>query len=510
MNLTRQKRYTEAAEIRQKCLAIARRVYGDKHSLTHMLAVNIADLSQKLTCDPNVVLRDPNLAMKLAMQAVATEPESNLAIQYVGWAHYRLGRWQEAIEALQKSVVLDGKGGDPWQWLGLAMAHWQLNQPEVANDYYGRSAAWLPSSDHVQARQLMTEAETLMNLSAADRENAAIKYLSKRIEKNPQDLDARLLGATFWRVQKQWSKQAADLEVVVQQRPDDFKSLVALSLAYVHLKKGQDCMPHALEMVRLQPDRSIAHWRLGDACHLVKDFETAIGHFERASEIKDVAQVHLARGRSLARLSRWDEALTAVRRHNSMPKTNANGLGWDALLLLRLNKPEEYQKFRRLCVKQMLESSKTAWSIPECIHCSTFGPLSVEEIDQLLNLGIEALKKKPDDANLLRDIGALHFRKGEFTEAMTFLDKAFKIDKGDVYTLLWRAMVQQKSGNNREANAMLKNALELQKSDSESWSDRKAALEIPMLIEEAKALIESPPDRVGDSGNRMAGSSARV
>ena len=35
------------------------------------------------------------------------------------------------------------KGGDPWQWFGLALAHWQLGDKEEALKWYHQSAEWM-------------------------------------------------------------------------------------------------------------------------------------------------------------------------------------------------------------------------------------------------------------------------------------------------------------------------------------------------------------------------------
>ena len=51
----------------------------------------------------------------------------------LGVAHYRAGAWQTATTCLERSMTLR-KGGDAYDWLFLAMAHWQLgHQRRPAN-----------------------------------------------------------------------------------------------------------------------------------------------------------------------------------------------------------------------------------------------------------------------------------------------------------------------------------------------------------------------------------------
>lgn len=482
--------YRKAAELRYKTQAVARQKFGDKHAITHKLTVNMANLSLKLSCDPNIELRDPELAMKLALQAVATEPESTLAIQYVGWAHYRLGSWQDAIDAFDKSINLDANGGDPWQWLGLAMAYWELGQPEIASDHYGSSAAWLLASDHEQARQLIAEAEELMGLSVADRQNAALEHVSGQIEANPHDLNALALRAKYLGKKEQWAEQAADLEVIVQHRPDDFKSLNMLCQIYFRLRDGEKLRAHSDTMMRLRPGDKGSIIRVGQAAHLHGDFELALSNFEQAIEIGEYSWMHLFRTGSLARLGRFDEALGAIRHFSKLQGSDTYSIGWEALLLLRVNDVDKYRILRRKTLDSMQDSPRTSWWLAECLSFSSLGPLSPQEIDELLMLGEGRLKNNAGSAEIVRDVGALHYRKGNLVEATAYLEKAIALEENAPRVLLWMAMCQHKSGNPKQASARLQRAIEIQRDNSRSWSDQDVALAVPILLEQAQALIE--------------------
>lgn len=484
--------YRKAAELRYKCHTVARRVLGDKHSLTHMLTVNMANLSLKLACDPNAELRDPELALKLALQAVATEPESPYGSQSAGWAYYRLGRFQDAVDAFEKSNALFGKGGDPWQWVGQAMAHWQLGQPEAAHDYYGRSAAWLLRSKSEQVRQFMTEAETLMDLSESGRENAGIEHLSAQIDANPKDLEALKLRAAYFGRQEQWDLKAADLETIVDQRPDDFESLNNLSAICFRLRDVGRLSIHAQTMVRLRPDEKFSLVRMGQSFHLLKDYEKASAYFDRAVEIQETPWLHLSRTNCLAWLSRWDDALQAIRDSIRLQESSEIGYGWEALLLLQLKRTDEYQELRRRCVEKLLESPDAAPPLLDCIHMSTLGPVTLDEIDQMISLGSEEVKVDPENVELLRDMGALHYRQASFSKATTYLENAIELRENDALSWIWMAMCQYKSGDHNHANASLTRAIEIPKENLHFRSDRDSTLAIPLLLEQARALIGLP------------------
>lgn len=84
-------------------------------------------------------LRDPKRAVELGKEAVELAPLSGLAWQVLGWAEYRAGNWKASIEALEKSCKLqEGGTGDSYQWLFLAMAHWQLDHKDEARKWYDK------------------------------------------------------------------------------------------------------------------------------------------------------------------------------------------------------------------------------------------------------------------------------------------------------------------------------------------------------------------------------------
>ena len=76
------------------------------------------------TC-PAPQFRDPERAVKAAKQALQRAPLLRKYWHVLGIAQYRAGKWQAAVEALNKAMEL-GQGGDSSEWFFLAMAHWQL------------------------------------------------------------------------------------------------------------------------------------------------------------------------------------------------------------------------------------------------------------------------------------------------------------------------------------------------------------------------------------------------
>ena len=84
-----------------------------------------SNLSLWLAAEPEAKHFDPELAVRLAERAVATEPKVGYHWTRLGVARYRAKDWTAAISALDKAVEIYGVDTTQ-EWFFLAMAHWQL------------------------------------------------------------------------------------------------------------------------------------------------------------------------------------------------------------------------------------------------------------------------------------------------------------------------------------------------------------------------------------------------
>jgi serine/threonine protein kinase/tetratricopeptide (TPR) repeat protein len=94
------------------------------------------------TC-PEPKFRDPKRAVELARKAVELAPKAGNYWNTLGVAHYRIGDWKAAIEALNKSdELLKGKELS-FNAFFIAMAYWQLNNKNEARKWYDRAVEWM-------------------------------------------------------------------------------------------------------------------------------------------------------------------------------------------------------------------------------------------------------------------------------------------------------------------------------------------------------------------------------
>jgi tetratricopeptide (TPR) repeat protein len=113
------------------------------------------------TC-PDGKLRKPSQAVELAKKATELAPKVGNHWNTLGVAYYRAGDWQATARALEKSIALR-QGGDAYDWLFLAMAHWQLGHHEEARQWYHRAIAWIDKNKRQdeELSRFRAEARTL-------------------------------------------------------------------------------------------------------------------------------------------------------------------------------------------------------------------------------------------------------------------------------------------------------------------------------------------------------------
>ena len=192
-------RLEEAVKLREELLTLIRKLLGPEHSdtLTAMdhLAKSYYDAGRldeaiklstellallpfdpavhneaawKLVTNPDKDGKYPHAkeAVAWARQACELAPGNADLLNTLGVTLYRAEQWQEASDALQKSIEL---GSDvPYNWLFLAMSHWQLDHKDKARELYDKSITWQAANEaaagaNAELQAFFAEAAKLMD-----------------------------------------------------------------------------------------------------------------------------------------------------------------------------------------------------------------------------------------------------------------------------------------------------------------------------------------------------------
>jgi eukaryotic-like serine/threonine-protein kinase len=116
-----------------------------------------------LATSPEPCLRDPTLAVRLAMKAVTADPQSANYRNTLGVAYYRKGDDKSAIGALEKAMSMQA-GGDSFDWFFLAMAHRRLGNSDKARTWFDRAVKWMDrhKPHHDELCRFRAEAEAML------------------------------------------------------------------------------------------------------------------------------------------------------------------------------------------------------------------------------------------------------------------------------------------------------------------------------------------------------------
>ena len=113
---------------------------------------------------------DPETPVRLAELAVNRFPaeQKHLALNTLGAALYRAGRFEDALRRLEEGIQLRKRAEEPLDWPFLAMAHQRLGQPDLARRWLDQFRNRQPSPDpnqfweEFEIRLLRSEAEAVV------------------------------------------------------------------------------------------------------------------------------------------------------------------------------------------------------------------------------------------------------------------------------------------------------------------------------------------------------------
>ena len=122
---------------------------------------------------PDVELRDPARAVDLAKRVLPQQ--AGHYWRYLALAQYRSDQWQDAADSIQQAMDLR-QGGDAFDWLLLAITHWQLGRKEEAIQWYTKAHDAIETGKPIfyeylgvmAVERLRSEAATLLGAQTKD------------------------------------------------------------------------------------------------------------------------------------------------------------------------------------------------------------------------------------------------------------------------------------------------------------------------------------------------------
>jgi serine/threonine protein kinase/Tfp pilus assembly protein PilF len=123
------------------------------------------ELAWQLSTCPDLELRDPARALKLARENVKTAPLKGDYWNTLGATQCRAENWTAALEAFGHSMQLKN-GGDSSDWFFMAMAHWRRGEKEEAHKRFNQAVIWMDKYGPLdnELRRFRSEAADLLQV----------------------------------------------------------------------------------------------------------------------------------------------------------------------------------------------------------------------------------------------------------------------------------------------------------------------------------------------------------
>ena len=102
-------------------------------------------------------------------KAVKLAPKDGNISNTLALAEYRAGHWNESIAASERSVALRN-GGNAYDWLFRALAHWQKGEKDKGRTWFDKAVAWTKEKnpENLELRQIWAEAAQLLGRPGPD------------------------------------------------------------------------------------------------------------------------------------------------------------------------------------------------------------------------------------------------------------------------------------------------------------------------------------------------------
>ena len=188
-------------------------------------------------------------ALALLEEELKVRPDNVDAREALGVIHDRAGRHQEAIKEMRK--VLDANSDHLMANVNLSLYYMKIGDKATAEDYQA-------SATRISMERRMAEAKAQGKTLSGEDEASRVAKLEARIEK---------------------------FKAIIEMDPTDVLGHFGAGKAYLDIKHYRNAAEHFEEVVKIQPDYSVAWANLGAAYAALGEKDKARTTFEKGIEI---------------------------------------------------------------------------------------------------------------------------------------------------------------------------------------------------------------------------------
>ena len=454
----KQKDHVKAREAYEKLLALNPNFVPALNNLSYLYA------------EP---LNQPDKAYELAQKAHTLDPGNAAVADTLGWAAYKRGDYPQALTLLQESA---GKlGANPEVQYHLGMAHYMMAQTDAARAAFQKAIGApgdFPSKAEAQSRlALLGDGSGATSSLTADQ-------LEQLLQKEPNDLIARMRLAEAYERQNDWTKAAAAYEAALKVNPK--LASAALKLAQIYsgpVSNKEKALFYAKTARTLAPDDPQTTAVLGRVAFDTGDYSWAYNLLQESSRqlqsdpkvLHDLAWAAYALGKVDAAREAMERSLKA----SPTPDNADDAKSFLALTALEEGNPASLGSAKAETDAKLKTDSKYVPALMAVAGLALQTGNKAAAIDQYrqvlerfpdfapaqkrlaliyaddpahsaeaLDLTAKARKALPDDPEVAQLLGQLNYQKKDYTRAIQLLQESARNKPLDAIGLYYLGVSQ--------------------------------------------------------------------
>jgi tetratricopeptide (TPR) repeat protein len=456
----KQKDYPKARQAYEKLLAINPNFVPALNNLSYFYAE---------------YFNQPDKAFELAQKARTLDPGNPAVADTLGWAAYKRGDYPQALTLLQESAAK--LATNPEIQFHVGMAHYAMGQAKAARAAFQKAIVateGFPSKAEAQSRLAL-----LGDDSGAPRA-MTVQQLQQLLEKQPNDIIARLRLAEAYERQNDWTKAAEAYEAALKVNPK--LSSAALRLAQIYSGPAQNrekALAYAKMARSLSPNDRQATALLGRIAFEKGDFSWSYNLLQESSRalepnaqiLHDLAwaayslgKVDVAREAMESCLKASPTTETADDAKSFLAFTGQDAHPEKSTIASELKADPKYVPALMADAELDLESGNRGAAIDDWKQVlqrfPDFGPAGKRlaliyatdpaRTGEAFELASEARKSLPDDPEVMQLLGRLNYERKDYTRAIQLLQESARKKPLDA-TGLYYLGLSQLAANQRVA-----------------------------------------------------------
>ena len=396
-----------------------------------------------------------------------------------------LSRVEDVEISLQLMERLVAKNfTNPYGHLSYANLAMKARQYQLAVDQSELALGFKP--DLSEARILRARALSMIG----DHEGAYLE-MQRLVEADPENFDLRLGYARMLLQAERYNEAGKEFEVLLSQRPDDPDITYMLGLTYV---QAED-YPRSKQYFQALIDDNR---RLDESNYYLARISEELGESEQAVKFyQEVAfgELYLDAAMRLAELYVEEAGIEKARSHLNTVRGQVD-LAEDVVRLFLaeghiLHDQELYNDAYDLYSQGLLEFPRH----PDLLYARALTAETLDRIDLLESDLLIILQSDPDHANALNALGYTLADRGlRIDEAQKYVERAYALKPNDPAVIDSMGWIHFRKGNYAEAESYLRKALDML-DDAEIIGHLGELLWAQGNYEEARNLLREAMDR---------------